>query len=211
MAGLVTYRDQQSAPTTSRWRRARTRYDDAGGQDRRRSARDCSAVRSQALPAIDPELPLYSVRTMDDRIDETLTDRRTPMMLAVTVRRRRAVPRRDRPLRRARLPGGAAAQGDRDPDGARQRAGRHFRPGSARGARRAGRRIRGRRAGAFAIRRAMETQLYGVGAMDPAVLALVGGVLAVVALIACSVPAARGARSIHSITLRVIKRPWRTT
>ena len=49
-------------------------------------------------------------------------------------------------------------------------------------------------AGAFAIRRTMETQLYGIGAMDPTVFALVGGLLAVVALIACSVPARRAAR-----------------
>ena len=49
-------------------------------------------------------------------------------------------------------------------------------------------------AGAFAIRRAMETQLFGVQPMDPVVLAVVTAVLGVVALLACAVPARRAAR-----------------
>ena len=49
-------------------------------------------------------------------------------------------------------------------------------------------------AGAFAIRRTMETQLYGVTGMDPAVLAAVAGVLGCVAVAACSLPARRAAR-----------------
>jgi putative ABC transport system permease protein len=49
-------------------------------------------------------------------------------------------------------------------------------------------------AGAFAIRRAMESQLYGVSGMEPVVLAGVAGVLTVVAVIACAVPARRAAR-----------------
>jgi hypothetical protein len=40
------------------------------------------AIR-QVLGSIDPELPLYGVMTMSDRIDRTLTDRRTPMLLAL--------------------------------------------------------------------------------------------------------------------------------
>ena len=49
-------------------------------------------------------------------------------------------------------------------------------------------------AGAFAIRRAMATQLFGVQPMDPVVLALVTFVLGAVALLACAVPARRAAR-----------------
>jgi ABC-type antimicrobial peptide transport system permease subunit len=49
-------------------------------------------------------------------------------------------------------------------------------------------------AGAFAIRRAMATQLFGVQAMDPLVLVLVGATLSVVAFLACAVPARRAAR-----------------
>jgi putative ABC transport system permease protein len=39
----------------------------------------------------------------------------------------------------------------------------------------------------------METQLYGVGAMDPTVIAAVGALLGAVALLACVVPARRAA------------------
>jgi len=48
-------------------------------------------------------------------------------------------------------------------------------------------------AGAFAIRRAMATQLFDVKPMDPLVLALVGATLGLVAFIACAVPARRAA------------------
>ena len=49
-------------------------------------------------------------------------------------------------------------------------------------------------AGAFAIRKAMETQLFGVQPMDPLVLAAVAAVLGVVAFVACAVPARRASR-----------------
>ena len=39
----------------------------------------------------------------------------------------------------------------------------------------------------------MSTQLYGVQPMDPIVLAIVTGVLGVVAILACAVPARRAA------------------
>ena len=148
----------------------------------------------RALAGIDPELPLYSVRTMTDRIDETLTDRRTPMVLAVlfgvvalflaaiglygvlayqvTQRKkeigiRMALGSEPAAIFTLVLREGLAV----------------LAAGFAVGA-----------AGAYAIRRTMETQLYGIGAMDPTVFALVGGLLAIVALIACSVPARRAAR-----------------
>jgi ABC-type antimicrobial peptide transport system permease subunit len=40
----------------------------------------------------------------------------------------------------------------------------------------------------------MESQLYGVGALDPTVLTIVATVFAAVALIACVVPARRASR-----------------
>lgn len=49
-------------------------------------------------------------------------------------------------------------------------------------------------AGAFAIRRVLESQLFGVGATDRFVLGLVVAVLALVTLLACSLPARRAAR-----------------
>ena len=49
-------------------------------------------------------------------------------------------------------------------------------------------------AGAFAIRRTMAAQLYSVGPMDPVVLGAVAAALAVVAFVACMLPARRAAR-----------------
>jgi ABC-type antimicrobial peptide transport system permease subunit len=48
--------------------------------------------------------------------------------------------------------------------------------------------------GAFALRRSLESQLFGVGAADPVVLGTVALVLAVVAILACAIPARRATR-----------------
>jgi putative ABC transport system permease protein len=49
-------------------------------------------------------------------------------------------------------------------------------------------------AGAIALRRSMENQLFGVRATDPVVLATVTGLLAAVAVAACALPARRATR-----------------
>src|SRR5690606_27416405 len=41
-----------------------------------------SAIRRE-VAAIDPELPLYNVRMMEERLDESLVTRRLPMLLAL--------------------------------------------------------------------------------------------------------------------------------
>jgi predicted permease len=148
----------------------------------------------QALASIDPELPLYSVRTMEDRIGESVTDRRTPMMLAgmfaavalflaamglygvlayQVAQRRREI-------------GIRMALGS-EPSGIFALVLREGMTLLAVGL------VVGL-GGAFAIRRTMESQLYGVSAMDPLVLAAVGGVLGVVAVAACALPARRAAK-----------------
>jgi ABC-type antimicrobial peptide transport system permease subunit len=148
----------------------------------------------QALAGIDPELPLYSVRTMQDRIAESLLDRRTPMLLATlfagtalllaamglygvlayqVAQRRREIGIR---LALGSDPGGIFALILRE--GLTLLV-----VGIAVGA-----------AGAFAIRHAMESQLYGVGAMDPIVLSVVVIVLGAVAVLASALPARRAAR-----------------
>jgi putative ABC transport system permease protein len=162
-----------------------------------RSAGDPSTLTSsirQQISAIDPELPFFSVRPMQQRVEASLVNRRTPMMLAS-------------------LFGGIAlflaaigiygvlayqvAQRQKE-------IGIRLALGSD------GRRIFGLivseglwllavgvgvgLAGAFAIRRAMQTQLFGVQPMDPVVLSLVGILLSVVALLACALPARRASR-----------------
>ena len=152
-----------------------------------------SAVR-QALASIDPELPLYSVKTMDDRIGESLSDRRTPMMLAAMFALVALF------LAAMGLYGVLAYQvaQRRKEIGIRMALGSEPRgiftlvlregitllaAGLVVGL-----------GGAFAIRRAMESQLYGVSAMDPLVLAGVAGVLGSVAVAACAIPARRASR-----------------
>jgi len=45
--------------------------------------------------------------------------------------------------------------------------------------------------GAFALRRTLESQLYGIAPTDPIVIALIASILAVVAIVACALPAQR--------------------
>ena len=148
----------------------------------------------QALSAIDPELPLYGVETMAQRIDESLLDRRTPMLLAIlfagaalllaamglygvlayqVAQRRREIGIR---LALGSEPGGIFALILRE------------------GLVLLGVGIVVGVAGAFAIRRALESQLYGVSAMDPVVLSVVALVLGGVAVLASALPARRAAR-----------------
>lgn len=52
--------------------------------------------------------------------------------------------------------------------------------------------------GAFLLRGTLEAQLFGIAATDPWILTLVVGVLALVSLVACAIPALRATR-IHPV------------
>ncbi len=152
-----------------------------------------SAVR-QAVTSIDPELPFFAVKPMQQRVDESLVSRRTPMMLASLFGGIALF------LAAVGIYGVLAFQVAQR----RKEIGIRMALGSD------GRRIFGLivteglwllavgvavgLVGAFGIRRAMETQLFGIQPMDPMVLALVTGVLGAVALLACAVPARRAAQ-----------------
>jgi ABC-type antimicrobial peptide transport system permease subunit len=56
--------------------------------------------------------------------------------------------------------------------------------------------------GAFAAAGGIATLLFGVPAHDPVTFAVVGGATAIVALIACSIPAARAVRIDPTIAMR---------
>jgi predicted permease len=152
-----------------------------------------SAIRQQ-VTAMDPELPFFAVKPMQLRVEESLVSRKTPMMLATLFGAIALF------LAAVGIYGVLAYQVAQR----RKEIGIRMALGSD------GRRIFGLivseglwllclgigvgLAGAFAIRRGMESQLFGVQPMDPVVLALVTGVLGVVALVACAVPARRAAR-----------------
>jgi putative ABC transport system permease protein len=151
------------------------------------------SVRQQ-LRALDPELPLYSVRTMTDRMNESLADRRTPMVVALVFAGVSLF------LAAIGLYGVLAYQVSQRT----REIGIRLALGSD------PRRVFGLivkegmtlivagfvvgMTGAFAIRRTMAAELYGVGPMNPLVLGSVAAVLAVVAFVACTLPARRAAR-----------------
>ncbi|HEY2431875.1 MAG TPA: ABC transporter permease [Vicinamibacterales bacterium] len=152
-----------------------------------------AGIREQ-VRQIDPELPFFAVKPMQQRVDESLVSRRAPMLLASLFGGIALF------LAAVGIYGVLAYQVTQR----RKEIGIRLALGSD------GRRIftlivsEGLLllalgvaiglAGAVAIRGAMATQLYGVEPLDPAVLAMVAAVLAAVAFVACAVPARRAAR-----------------
>ena len=158
------------------------------------SGTDLVASVRGALRSIDPELPLFSVMSLEARLSDSLVDRRTPMVLALgfsgvalflaavgiygVLAFQVSQRRREIGIRMALGSSAQAIFGLVIKEGL-VLLGIGFAAGLA---------------GAFAIRRAMESQLYGVSGTDPWVLGGVAAGLAAVALIACSLPARRAAR-----------------
>jgi len=148
-----------------------------------------------ALGRIDPELPLYGVRTMESRVSESLSSERSAMvlllvfagvalllavvgiygMLAYSVAQRR----RELGIRMAMGSG---------PDGI-------FRLVVLEGARLTGAGLVLGGGAALLLVRSIRSLLYGVAPTDPAVLAGVALLLAAVAAVACAVPAYRAMRT----------------
>jgi predicted permease len=151
------------------------------------------AVRRE-ITAIDPELPFYSVRTIEELMDRSLTNRRTPTMLAVAFGSIALL------LAAVGIYGVLAYQvtqrtremGIRMALGSD--AGSIFRLVIGEGAALLAAGFALGLAGAFALRSSLATQLYEVQPMDPAVVAPVAAVLCIVGLIACAVPARRASR-----------------
>jgi predicted permease len=158
------------------------------------------AIRRE-LASIDPELPFYGVRPMQERVEASLLNRRTPMMLATlfggialllaavglygVLTYQVSQRRREIGIRMALGSG----------------SGEIFTMVVREGLVLVGVGLVAGLGGAFAIRRVLEAQLFGVGAMDPAVMSLVALVLGIVALAACAVPARRASRIDPLITL----------
>jgi len=151
------------------------------------------AIRRE-VASIDPELPLYDVRLMTQRMDESLVSRRMPMLLAIAfsavalflssvgiygvLAYQVAQRRREIGIRMALGSSVRAVFGLVLGDGIRI-----VTLGLALGL-----------AGAFATGRYIETQLFGVDALNPLVIVSVALMLATVSLVAVSIPARRAAR-----------------
>ena len=159
-----------------------------------------ASVRRE-IQQIDPELPFYGVRTMEDRLSASLIDRRTPTLLAtgfasvalflagigiygvlayqVSQRRREIGIRMALGAESASIFSLILREG-----------GLIVAIGAALGL-----------LGSFAVRRTLQAQLYEVGAMDPLVVSAVAFVLVLVALVACVLPARRAAKTDPMIAL----------
>jgi predicted permease len=152
-----------------------------------------SAVRG-AVASLDPELPVYDVRTMEQRMDKALLNRRSPAMLSLgfaavalllsavgiygvlaylVTQRTREIG-----IRMALGSSSGAVFALVLREGLLLVA-----AGFALGA-----------LGAFVLRRGLEAQLFGVRASDPGVLLSATLLLALVALVACALPARRASR-----------------
>jgi predicted permease len=152
-----------------------------------------SAVR-QAIHEMDPDLPLYDVRTMEQRVDESLAGRKFSMLLLTVF---------------ATLASGLSAlgiygvvaflvaQGTKEmgirmalgatPRGIGLLVVRHGLVIAAAG-------IALGVGGAFVLTRVMQSLLFGVKPSDPITYLLVSGLVAATALAACYLPARRAAR-----------------
>ena len=159
-----------------------------------------NAVRRE-IAQVDPELPFYGVRNMDERLARSLMDRRTPMLLATGF----AVVALF--LAAIGIYGVLAYQVSQR----RREIGIRMALGAASGSifglvLREGGLIVGAGAvlglvGAFLLRQTLQAQLYETGAMDPMVVAGVAAMLITVALIACVLPARRAAKTDPLIAL----------
>jgi hypothetical protein len=151
------------------------------------------ALRAQ-IAGIDPELPFYGVRTMDERVDLALVDRRTPMLLALSFAGVALflaaigiygvlafqVSQRSREIG-IRMALGAATSSI-------------FAMVLREGAVIVMLGTTIGLVGAFLLRQTLQSQLYEIGAMDPTVIGIVGTVLVLVAFAAILLPARRAAR-----------------
>jgi predicted permease len=155
---------------------------------------DLIALARREMATLDADLPLYDIRTMEERMAEALDIRRSPMLLAtifagvalflaaigiygvlayLVAQRRKELG--------IRIALGSGARGV-------------FTLVLSEGLRLAGAGFVLGLAGAALLGRAMRSQLYGVGAFDPVVILITVAVLGLVALLACVVPAGRATR-----------------
>ena len=153
------------------------------------------------IAQLDPEMPFYGVRTLEERVSTSLTDRRTPMLLATgfagvalflaaigiygVLAYQVSQRRREIGIRMA-----LGAESGSIFNLVLKEGGVIVGVGAVVGL-----------AGAFLLRQTLQSQLYETAAMDPRVVAAVAAMLIAVAMIACVLPARRAAKTDPLIAL----------
>ena len=153
------------------------------------------------IAQIDPEMPFYGVRTMEERLSTSLVDRRTPMLLATgfaavalflaaigiygVLAYQVSQRRREIGIRMA-----LGAESSSIFNLVLKEGGLIVSLGAVFGL-----------IGAFVLRQTLQAQLYETAAMDPRVVTAVAAMLIVVAMIACVLPARRAAKTDPVIAL----------
>ena len=174
-------RRRRPAPTTRRCRSRSSRTLGVAIRTTQSPESLTNAVRRE-IAQIDPEMPFYGVRTMEDRLSTSLMDRRTPMLLATGFAGVALF------LAAIGIYGVLAYQVSQR----RREIGIRMALGAESGSifnlvLKEGGLIVGLGAvfglvGAFFLRQTLQAQLYETGAMDPRVVAAVAGMLIAVAL-----------------------------
>jgi len=159
-----------------------------------------ASVRRE-IAQIDPEMPFYAVRTLEDSLSTSLVDRRTPMLLATgfaavalflaaigiygVLAYQVSQRRREIGIRMA-----LGAESGSIFNLILREGGLIVTLGAVLGL-----------IGAFFLRQTLQAQLYETGAMDPRIVGGVAVMLIVVALVACVLPARRAAKTDPLIAL----------
>jgi predicted permease len=153
-----------------------------------------TAALRNTVSQLDPELPVFDVHTMEQRVAQSLTRRRSPVMLSLSFGivalflsaigiygvLAYLVTQRTKEIG-IRIALGSSA-------------GSIFELVLREGLLLIGAGFAGGALGALALRRSLESQLFGVSAFDPAVIGAVTLLLALTAALACVVPARRATR-----------------
>ena len=94
---------------------------------------DITNAIQRALATVDPELKPFDVFTLSERVELSLNQRRTPMLLSLAFGLVALLLASVGHVRRAGVPGRSAHARDRHPHGARERPRRHHASGAPRG------------------------------------------------------------------------------
>ena len=172
------------------------------GEDGGRAIGACAGGARQVLRELDAAIPAASLERLDTVVTESVAPRRFSMLLLSAFARRRAVPRRRRPVRRRRVCGEPAHEeiGLRMAIGAQR--GDVLRMVVGGGMKLATVGVVVGLVTALWLARFVASMLFGVTSLDPVSYGVTAAVLLTVSAIACYIPARRATTVDPLVALR---------